>query len=716
MAARRTVNMLRAGTLSRYGERLFLVGLALLGLWQTARFYGGTYDDVFLAYRYARNLLAGHGFVYNPGENFLGTPAPLFVFLLVLAKRILRFLDIVQIGGLISGTALTLCALFIYLLARRFGQRLVGVVAAFFVLFNPLILMTLGGETPIYLMLISASFYSYSSDRHPIAGLLLALALLTRGEALIPTVVILCHSVLTTRRIPWRAMAVFFAILAPWLLFCFAVFGSPLTQSLAAKMAQRRAGFGPFMPGAIFWVKDVVFHGKRLTMAFVPLIVLGALGCLLRARSWLPFFAWIAAQTAGYLVLDLPFFHWYIAHIGLGVAVLCGLAAAAPLWLRSSDVKKARPVAVLDSSSRVRVVRGAGMALVSLCLILSATVVIEAVETHGGGQQASPPNLIYMRTGKWLAQHTTPTASVAYVEIGQIGYYSNRKIVDVLGLVTPGVAKRVAKGDFLWVYLAYQPDYVIYNDLWEPWIGVVREQDWFQEAYYEVEQIEQPGYPVPLIIYQRDLKVALPLPMEQEITQAKYAEPAGEIYEGHVVGQTFMSHRSHLNGIAVLLATYARENTQPVAFHLLASSSSDAHLARIEFSALEVADNQWRVFRFDPLPDSQERSYYFYFESPKSAPGDAITAWISPQDVYQEGTLARDHKLAEGDIAFKTYYLSGPKRALSTQRALVRGAALRQDSSSRGLVAGLLEMLDRLRAGLPRVAPIAENAEKLEGP
>lgn len=41
-------------------------------------------DDAFITYRYARNILAGNGFVYNPSEHVLGTTTPLYTFLLVL--------------------------------------------------------------------------------------------------------------------------------------------------------------------------------------------------------------------------------------------------------------------------------------------------------------------------------------------------------------------------------------------------------------------------------------------------------------------------------------------------------------------------------------------------------------------------------------------------------------------------------------------------------
>ncbi|MFQ5921958.1 MAG: hypothetical protein ACE5M4_03875, partial [Anaerolineales bacterium] len=41
-----------------------------------------TIDDAYITFRYARNLLDGHGLVYNPGEAVLGTTTPLFALLL----------------------------------------------------------------------------------------------------------------------------------------------------------------------------------------------------------------------------------------------------------------------------------------------------------------------------------------------------------------------------------------------------------------------------------------------------------------------------------------------------------------------------------------------------------------------------------------------------------------------------------------------------------
>lgn len=166
-------------------EASFLIGLILAGIILTISFYDMTYDDVFLAFRYAKNILSGNGFVFNIGEKFLGTPAPFFVLLLVIGKYLVPFLTIPQVGGLISCLSLLLLSLFVYAIGRSFGQRMLGALAAIFTLINPLIVMTLGSETPIYLFFVTAAFYFYyCRGQIYLPAFLLALSILNRVEAL----------------------------------------------------------------------------------------------------------------------------------------------------------------------------------------------------------------------------------------------------------------------------------------------------------------------------------------------------------------------------------------------------------------------------------------------------------------------------------------------------------------------------------------------------
>lgn len=138
--------------------------------------------------------------------------------------------------------------------------------------------------------------------------------------------------------------------------------------------------------------------------------------------------------------------------------------------------------------------------------------------------------------------------------------------------------------------------------------------------------------------------------------QSQFSQPVGEIYGSHTVGQTFVSHEARLSGVDVLLATYARENTQPLIFHLRESPSNADDIVTITVDAVAIKDNTYHQFSFSPLPDSRDKPYYFLLESPQSVPGNAITIWHSPYDADAEGELYINGQNQEGDLAFRTYY------------------------------------------------------------
>ncbi len=57
--------------------RFTLIALSLLFLlWLRFHQPPNTVDDAYTTFRYARNLVNGLGFVYNPGEHVLGTTTP----------------------------------------------------------------------------------------------------------------------------------------------------------------------------------------------------------------------------------------------------------------------------------------------------------------------------------------------------------------------------------------------------------------------------------------------------------------------------------------------------------------------------------------------------------------------------------------------------------------------------------------------------------------
>jgi len=61
-------------------NRAAIVALVLIGVALAVRLLAGprTIDDAYITFRYARNLADGLGFVYNPGQQVLGTTTPLY--------------------------------------------------------------------------------------------------------------------------------------------------------------------------------------------------------------------------------------------------------------------------------------------------------------------------------------------------------------------------------------------------------------------------------------------------------------------------------------------------------------------------------------------------------------------------------------------------------------------------------------------------------------
>ncbi|MFQ5855610.1 MAG: DUF6541 family protein [Anaerolineae bacterium] len=140
-----------------------------------------------------------------------------------------------------------------------------------------------------------------------------------------------------------------------------------------------------------------------------------------------------------------------------------------------------------------------------------------------------------------------------------------------------------------------------------------------------------------------------------DVAQPRHSQPAGEIWGEQTVGQTFVAQKNGLNRVDVFLATYARDNTGPVTFHLRESPAAGQDLVTIQFDARDVQDNAYQTFTFPPQRNSQNRSYFFFLEAPAAKPGNAITVWASPTDTYSQGQAYLASQPHPGDLAFRTY-------------------------------------------------------------
>lgn len=435
---------------------LYILGVTGLLYWALS---SHAYDDPFITYRYARQLAQGHGFVYNPGERVLSTTTPLFT--LILAAGWFIWPDLPHLANLIGCFSLALGGLCLWLVARTWKQPAAGWAGLLLYPTFPLLLQTLGSETPLYLAFCLGAIATYAGRRYRWTALLAALAVLTRGDGILVALVLSLHYLLMVRnRIPWAALGIFAGITAPWFLFSWLYFGSPLPATLAAKQAQGSmaisqrfaVGLGtiakPYMNSWAYWLE-----------AF--LVILGLVYLLWRARKFGIILTWTILYFVAYSVLGVSRYFWYYAPLVPGWVALVGVGVegVAELGRTLSGVKITAPFNV--NIGHKSVILG-----LLVCLPFWA---YQSRQAHQIGTQVDSRVAIYQSIGSWLRWNTPVSASVGALEIGIIGYYDDRRMVDFAGLIQPEVAAHLTtnatyEDTAIWAVGRYSPQYLVLYD------------------------------------------------------------------------------------------------------------------------------------------------------------------------------------------------------------------------------------------------------------
>jgi hypothetical protein len=482
-------------------------------------------DDAFITYRYAQNLATGHGFVYNPGRPVLSTTAPLYA--LILAAGSLAWPDVPALANTVSAVALGAAALFLFLLGRREGMPLVGALAALLLAASPLLWLSLGLETAAFLALALGAILAYRGRRLYLASALLALAALTRGDGVVLAAVLgadwLLRRLIQARRASEAspdlatrralgAAAVYLAALLPVLGWLAWQFRSPLPATLSAKQAQSSLGVTGFYAHTTYLQGLWILVRARLEQTWLYLLFLPALLAglfALRRAAWVRLVAaWGVAHLAGYSLLGVTPYYWYYAPPVPALACLAALGIV--------EAGGALKRALRGRPAGKWLAWGAGglcAAALLGCLLWSDYSMVRAL--HG---PVPPPEDrvskvlpeakadVYRQVGEWLRDHTPADATVGVTEVGVIGYYSGRPMVDFLGLLEPDVARALGRGDLTWALLRYQPDYLALTAVSPLYAYDLRADPWFQAAYAPVESFDNARFwGSPVTVYQRQV-------------------------------------------------------------------------------------------------------------------------------------------------------------------------------------------------------------------
>ena len=442
-----------------------------------------TLDDALIYYRYIQNAIDGLGLVYNAGEYVNGLTSPLYTYLSLAVAFVMR--DVAFSQMFLAWLLLTGAAVTVVFLHPANGSFTPGAVfAALGIVSMRYFYSVVGLETPLLLFLFALVIALFLRGRTGGWMAVSALLLLTRGESLFLILVLIAAHVRMRRPLPgWRLWIIPMVLLFSHYGFNLAYFGSPFPATLMAKIQQGESGLwetGRWGKHLIFlsvgYHFDRYFAGNVLLLACPVLLAAG--GILTGRRDLLTqiIVAFLVLYTAFYIALSIPNYHWYYAAYYFFMFILAG---------RCIDVLL-RHILPLPGTLPRRAGAAAVILLSAGLLVGQTTFSAHALPLAGGYGS-------YTEIALWIDGHTPPDAKVATAEIGHIGWFSRRYIIDILGLVSPPNADLIGQRRFdAWLQY-YSPDYFLVHDpLWKHEVsaeGLIA-----SKAFADVAGFAFPGY------------------------------------------------------------------------------------------------------------------------------------------------------------------------------------------------------------------------------
>jgi hypothetical protein len=411
-----------------------------------------TLEDAFITYRYAENIAAEKGLVYNVGERVLGTTTPLWTLVLGTAKAV--GLDPIPaskvLGILFDCVTLLLMAAILYEVSP-FGAMIWPLMYGT----SPSVIpITVSGlETSLLLFLMSLALWA-GIRKHPVFGLALALLVLTRIDGLLYAGILSGIGLSQDRRWMSRQLVIALILLLPWCVFSLLYFGNIVPQSLYAKKAVYQLGFAASAEPFLYQFTPV---GETHPVEFVLkcalslLLILGLAITMRRSARLLPLAVFFPVYTLAFMLSGVPIFPWYAVPAVFASYAILSMAFD---WIVGQVKARARHSVTGTVMQTLVILAVAGGHLSALPARMEKHRQLQGFEKH-----------LRKEIGLWLKENAEPGSRIFLEPIGYIGYYAGpaMKVYDEIGLVTPEVLE-LRKSGPCWHVNALKrlkPDYVV---------------------------------------------------------------------------------------------------------------------------------------------------------------------------------------------------------------------------------------------------------------
>lgn len=417
-------------------------------------------DDALITIKFDKNLADGFGLVHNLGAGHVQGFTSALSVLVPLPG------ELIAPGG--GFAVIRLVSLACFLAAMLYAGRIcttlrlgpwpTGLLLAYLAL-DPLQVYfgVVGMETQIAVAVLLAGIFYVLTDDYTKSGVALGLAILARPDFVLWVGPALVYLVLRNRRGGVRSALLAAAIVAPWVIFTAAYYGSPIPNTIVAKSA----AFAPALPSLLHpgawlhflhvklsqhgneWMSISPFYEKALVLrAPVANWVLEAIALIVVAlaivgairtwsiKSFRPALAYVLLFE-GYKIVFLTFgyYDWYgppafavlMIFAASGLDTVCGFVAR-----------------MLPGDRRIL---GAAMAaLPAACLAIAYAAPLPFFAVSEARIQHRVENNVRVPLGRYLGRVVKTGQTLTSESSGYVGWYTNGTLYDFPGMESPRVA------------------------------------------------------------------------------------------------------------------------------------------------------------------------------------------------------------------------------------------------------------------------------------
>jgi hypothetical protein len=444
-------------------------------------------DDVYIHLRYIDNLRSGHGFGFNPNSPSYGSTSPLWV---IIASYITRTAQDLPFAVKVFSVSIFLLSIVgFFFVSYQLTRSLFFALLCTMIFASDPWLLKWGGSAmeaslPTLMVVLVTAFILRSDliSNMILTSFILGIATLVRPEFLLFSLIFVLLQFVAIANLREKlarltlAVIIYIMVLIPWLVFSFNNFGTLIPNTFFAKTlyssnAIRSVAlyFIGIMGLSYWWALLVIAIGLPVLLVRIirqHLRLRWGYRQYARASLWL----WIVALPVYYVLSRLQTPSTRYLQITTPILILVSFSLLAQLLgqrLRNLSPEIPFRLGEEELTHKFIFQRLSGSRTLSNILLLMTigivifNILLNALVVLPSSYEFSEGTLqTYQKVGEWLRANTSPDEAIAVaIDVGAIGYFSNRQIIDLGGLNSAEVLEYLPNANGY--VLVSQPNFLV---------------------------------------------------------------------------------------------------------------------------------------------------------------------------------------------------------------------------------------------------------------